>query len=154
MQVYDVFMHIIPKPKPIDVQSEADPTSRLMEYLKAVKYKPGTDAVSFRLALANCTRDTIYSLLKWVLSQVPVLQQRATIGFYLTIPDVPAEYRGIQVRILQIYSLVGLCCLRHKDDHCAVGHQQPHSRNSQCPGGLQGNPPVCRGRKGEHAITG
>lgn len=106
-KVYDVFMHIIPKPKPIDVQSEADPTSRLMEYLKAVKYKPGTDAVSFRLALANCTRDTIYSLLKWVLSQVPVLQQRATIGFYLTIPDVPAEYRGIQDisnRIAEIHS--------------------------------------------------
>lgn len=90
-------MHIIPKPKPTDVHSEADATNRLMEYLKAIKYRPGTDAVSFRLALANCSRDAIYSLLKWVLSQVPVLQQRATIGFYLTIPDVPAEFRGIQV---------------------------------------------------------
>eukprot|EP00892_Ulva_mutabilis_P001157 jgi/Ulvmu1/11041/UM007_0222.1 len=95
-KVYDVFIHIIPKPKPIDVHSETDPTGRLMEYLKAVKYRPGTDAVSFRLALANCSRDAIYSLLKWILSQVPVLQQRATIGFYLTIPDVPAEFRGIQ----------------------------------------------------------
>ena len=97
MQVYDVFMHIIPKPKQIDVHNEADATSRLMEYLKAVKYKPGTDAMSFRLALANCSRDAIYSLLKWVLSQVPTLKQRAMIGFYLTIPDVPVEFRSIQV---------------------------------------------------------
>lgn len=81
----------------MDVQTEVDPTSKLMEYMKAVKYKPPTDAGSFRLALANGTRDVVYSLLKWLLSQVPVLQRRATIGIYLTMPEVPVEYRGIQV---------------------------------------------------------
>lgn len=97
MQVHDVFLHIIPNAKAVDVQTEAEPTSKLMEYLKAVKYKPPTDAGSFRLALANGARDVVYSLLKWLLSQVPVLQRRATIGIYLTMPEVPVEYRGIQV---------------------------------------------------------
>jgi intraflagellar transport protein 81 len=98
MQVHDVFLHIIPNAKPVELSSEADPTSKLMEYLKAVKYKPPMDAGSFRLALANGARDVVYSLLKWLLSQVPVLQRRATIGIYLTMPEVPQEFRGIQVR--------------------------------------------------------
>lgn len=106
-QVHDVFLHIIPNAKPVDVQSEADPTSKLMEYLKAVKFKPPTDAGSFRLALASGARDVVYSLLKWLLSQVPVLQRRATIGIYLTMPEVPVEFRGIQVE-LQISDLDSL----------------------------------------------
>jgi intraflagellar transport protein 81 len=95
--VYDVFLHIIPNAAPVDVSCEADPTSKLMEYLKAVKYKPTQDAGTFRLALANGARDIVYALLKWLLSQVPVLQRRATIGIYLTMPEVPPEFRGIQV---------------------------------------------------------
>lgn len=153
IQVYDVFLHIIPKPKPVDVHSEADPTGRLMEYLRAVKYKPGTDAMSFRLALANCSRDTIYSLLKWVLSQVPVLRQRATIGFYLTIPEVPAEYRGIQVSTLWDITLMCMAVFRQKLSQAAAGHHQSDSRDPKCPVRVQDNSPIRRGRKSEYAVT-
>jgi hypothetical protein len=97
VQVYDVYMHIMPSPKPINVLHEADPPAKLIEYLKAVKYKPPTDAASFRYALANCDRDTLHGILKWTLSQSQVLQQRAMIGYYLAMPDVPAEFKTIQV---------------------------------------------------------
>jgi hypothetical protein len=90
-------MHIIPDPKQCNVYSETDATSRLMEYLKAIKYKPPTDPVAFRFALANGTRDVIYPLLKWILSQLPILQKRATVGYYLAMPDIPPEYRNVQV---------------------------------------------------------
>lgn len=53
------------------------------------------DPVSFRTGLAQGDRDIVYALLKWILSQVPVLQQRAVIGFYLAMPDVPPEFRTI-----------------------------------------------------------
>jgi hypothetical protein len=95
--VYDVYMHIMPSPKPTIVVNEADPPAKLIEYLKAVKYKPPTDAASFRYALANCDRETLHGILKWTLSQTQALQQRAMIGYYLAMPDVPAEFKTLQV---------------------------------------------------------
>jgi hypothetical protein len=95
MQVYDVFKHIIPCPKDINVHMEADPSGKLVEYLRAVKYKPQADPATFRYALANGERDTLHNILKWALSQLPLLQKRATVGFYLAMPDVPAEFMTV-----------------------------------------------------------
>jgi hypothetical protein len=98
VQLYDVFDHVMPNPKPTNVYNEAEPISKLIEYLKAVKYKPQADPVAFRFALANGEREVLHAILKWILSQLPVLQKRAMIGFYLAMPEVPPEFKTLQVR--------------------------------------------------------
>ena len=95
MQVYDVFNHIMPQPQPMHVHNEADPTAKLSEYLRAVKYKPLADPVTFLYALASGERDTLHAILKWALSQLPVLQKRAMVGFYLSMPEVPPEFKSV-----------------------------------------------------------
>jgi len=53
------------------------------------------DPVAFRSALHQGDRDIMYPLFKWLLSQLPILQKRAVIGYYLTMPEVPPEFRAI-----------------------------------------------------------
>lgn len=99
-QVYDVFAYVMPNQKRINVHNEAEPTAKLIEYLKAVKYKPKAEPVAFRFALANGEREVLHAILNWVLSQLPVLQKRAMIGYYLAMPEIPSEFKAVQVRCL------------------------------------------------------
>jgi intraflagellar transport protein 81 len=88
----------MPLPQPVNVHNEADPAGKLMEYLRAVKYKPQTDSVAFRKALTAGERGPVYAVFSWMLPQHQVLKKRAMIGFYLTMPEVPMELKTVQVR--------------------------------------------------------
>lgn len=108
LQVYNVFGHIMPVSKPVNVFMEADPTAQLVDYLKAVKYRPLSDPASFRYALQAGERDTLHAILKWALSQLPTLQRRALVGFYLAMPDIPQEFRGVPDIAARIEEIQGL----------------------------------------------
>ncbi|MEW5299244.1 MAG: hypothetical protein WDW36_002278 [Sanguina aurantia] len=90
----DVFAQITPKSNHVDVSNEtADHTAdRLLQFLKTVKYKPPTDATSFRQLLVAGDKDAVYPILKWVVPQPQVLEKRAFIGYYLSMPDMPEEF--------------------------------------------------------------
>ena len=41
-----------------------------------------------RQQLAAADKDVVYPLLKWVLAQPQMLQKRAFVGYYLSLPEV------------------------------------------------------------------
>lgn len=90
----------MPQPQRVIIANEADPAGKLLELLRAVKYRPPGDAVAFRRALGAGDRDTVLAVLSWMLPQHEVLKRRALIGFYLTMPEVPLELRTVPVRSL------------------------------------------------------
>ena len=57
-------------------------------------YRRGT----FRGLLAEGDKDTIFTVLKWVVPQPQELQKRAFVGYYLSFPDVRGEESGEEVR--------------------------------------------------------
>ncbi|KAG1672417.1 hypothetical protein FOA52_013202 [Chlamydomonas sp. UWO 241] len=92
----DVFAKISPKHQHINVSKE-DPdqtADRLIKFLKIVKYKPpsSVDPAMFRAYLGSGDRDTIFTILKWVVPQPQELQKRAFVGHYLSFPDMPEEF--------------------------------------------------------------
>jgi Intraflagellar transport 81 calponin homology domain len=87
----------MPLPEDINVHNEADPSGKLIEYLRAVKYKPNMDPVNFRKAISAGDRETVCAVFSWLLPQLHILQKRAMVGFYLTMPEVPVELRTVQV---------------------------------------------------------
>jgi intraflagellar transport protein 81 len=90
----------MPLPQDINVHNEADVSGKLMEYLRAVKYKPNMEPVAFRKAISAGDRDTVYAVFSWIFPQLQILQKRAMVGFYLTMPEVPVELRTVQVLLL------------------------------------------------------
>ena len=49
---------------------------------------PATCRLLFRQMVAAGDKDTIYSILRWVVPQSAMLEKRAFVGYYLSFPDV------------------------------------------------------------------
>lgn len=55
----------------------------------------------------------MYSVIKWVLSQGPVLEKRAFVGFYLSFPDVSGVPTHVGGTLLHAALAVGACSSAH-----------------------------------------
>eukprot|EP00775_Hariotina_reticulata_P012912 gene12912-13039_t len=88
----DVTLKISPKLQRINPNEPPEQTAdRVAVFLRNVKYIPSLDVVTFRQLLAAADKDTVHSVLKWVLSQGQMLEKRAFVGSYLSLPDMPEE---------------------------------------------------------------
>ncbi|XP_051164065.1 intraflagellar transport protein 81 homolog [Leptopilina boulardi] len=78
----------------IDIRTENPEQSsiRIFSLLRVLKYQPDTDPVLFRQGLVKGETETIYPILKWILSNVNIARQRAYLSRFLVKVEIPTEY--------------------------------------------------------------
>ncbi|XP_043471369.1 intraflagellar transport protein 81 homolog [Leptopilina heterotoma] len=78
----------------IDIRTENPEQSsiRIFSLLRVLKYQPDADPVLFRQGLVKGETETIYPILKWILSNVNIARQRAYLSRFLVKVEIPAEY--------------------------------------------------------------
>lgn len=91
--ISDVFSAISTKHAKVDVAKDGvdHAVDRITNFLRIVKYKPTVDGATFRQLLGAGDKGVMYHVLKWVLPQAGVLEKRAVVGYFMSLPDMPEE---------------------------------------------------------------
>lgn len=91
--VSDVFGKISPVfgKKDVGAEDSERTTTRLLDFLRFVKYKPEVDELTMRNGWASGEPEVIYPALKWVLNNLPRCERYAYVGYFMNDVAVPAD---------------------------------------------------------------
>ncbi|XP_048508537.1 intraflagellar transport protein 81 homolog isoform X4 [Athalia rosae] len=81
-------------PHDIRIETPEQSSIRIFSALRILKYQPQGDPTLFRQELVKGEPQAIHAVLKWLLSNMDIVRQRAYLARFLVKVEIPAEYMG------------------------------------------------------------